>query len=55
MKKAASSRSIEMDIFSALVHGNKAKLKRPSLALLRYYGMQMKLGKFQAWPYCGAK
>ena len=48
-----------------LVHGNKAKLKRPGLALLRcksnfffifelgLIAMKLKLLKFQAWPYCG--
>ena len=49
-----------------LVHGNKAKQKRPGLALLRckmtfqIFGLgliavQNDFSNFRAWPYCGAK
>ena len=49
-----------------LVHGNKAKLKGPSLALLRckqtleifelgLIAVQNGFSNFRAWPYCGAK
>ena len=51
---------------STLVHGNKNKLKRPSLALLRckltfeifelgLISVQNDFWNFRAWPYCGAK
>ena len=50
---------------STLVHGNKAKLKRPSLALLRckmtfeifelgLISVQIEHLIFLPWPYCGA-
>ena len=48
---------------STLVHGNKAKLKRSSLALLRckmtfeifelgLIAMRTDFSNFRAWPYC---
>ena len=51
---------------STLVHGNKAKPKRPGLALLRckmtfqIFGLgliavQNEFSNFRAWPYCGEK
>ena len=47
------------------MQGNKGKLKRPSLASLRYKSkfeifelgfitVQIKIRNFRAWPYCGA-
>ena len=52
-------------IKGTLLHGNKAKLKRPSLAFLRckskfeifelgLIAVKNEYSKFQAWPYCGA-
>ena len=48
-----------------LLHGNKAKLECPSLALLRYksnflifelalIAVQIEFSNFRAWPYCEA-
>ena len=50
---------------TTLVHGNKAQLKRPSLALLRckskfeifelgLIAVKIELFNFWSWPYCGA-